>query len=61
MTGRAKYGGINVPESLIKKIDRILEKRKYGYRTRPEFVNEAIRRHIEKVNLEDGDDEDGKN
>ncbi len=47
---RAKYVNISVTEDLAKLIDNIIEKSNRGYRSRAEFVSEAVREKIEKIN-----------
>jgi metal-responsive CopG/Arc/MetJ family transcriptional regulator len=46
------YAGINIPIELAKKIDKIIDSKKYGYKKRAEFVKEAIREKLEyfKIN-----------
>lgn len=40
---RVKYVNISITEDLAKKIDEYLKKSKEGYRSRAEFISEAIR------------------
>jgi len=40
---RVKYVNISITEDLAKKIDEYMEKAKEGYRSRAEFISEAIR------------------
>jgi metal-responsive CopG/Arc/MetJ family transcriptional regulator len=40
---RVKYANISITEDLVKIIDEYLEKSKEGYRSRAEFISEAIR------------------
>jgi len=47
--GRGKYAYIAIPEDLAKIIDAIVENAKYGYRSRAEFVTDAIRRRLEEL------------
>ncbi len=50
MTTRKHYRGLTIPESLIEKVEDIIEKRKeLGYVSVSEFVKEAIRRRIEEI------------
>lgn len=37
------YITVSIPESLIKKIDNIIESKNFGYSSRAEFIKEAIR------------------
>ncbi len=45
---RKRYINVGVPETLIKLIDSIWKKSKKGFRSRAEFVIEAIREKIDK-------------
>ena len=45
---RARYVNVSIHEDLAKKIDESIEKNEKGYRSRAEFVSEAIRRLLEK-------------
>ncbi len=45
---RARYVNVSIPEELAKKIDEYIEKSKMGFRSRAEFVSEAVRRLIGK-------------
>ena len=51
---RKKYTNIGIPEELAKEIDFLIKKLKLGFRSRAEFVTEAIRQKIEnnKANKE---------
>ena len=50
MTNRKHYRGLTVPESLIEKVESLIEERKeLGYVSVSEFVKEAIRRRIEEI------------
>ena len=49
---RKKYTNIGIPEELAKEIDSLIKKLKLGFRSRAEFVTEAIRQKIENNNLE---------
>ncbi|TXT61280.1 MAG: hypothetical protein BAJALOKI2v1_40074 [Promethearchaeota archaeon] len=45
-----KYRTIRIPESLVKSVEVIIEKRQdLGYRSRSEFVIDAIRRRVETL------------
>lgn len=43
---RKGYTTIALPNALIDEIDSIIKLRKYGYKTRPELIKEAIREKI---------------
>ena len=50
MTNRKHYRGLTIPESLIEKVEALIEERKeLGYVSVSEFVKEAIRRRIEEI------------
>jgi metal-responsive CopG/Arc/MetJ family transcriptional regulator len=40
---RVRYVNISITEDLAKKIDEFMKKSKQGYRSRAEFISEAIR------------------
>ena len=40
---------VALPDELVKKVDDIVEKEKDGYRTRNEFVTDAVRRRLEEL------------
>ena len=45
----AKYTSVSIPIILAKEIDRIIQSERYGYKNRPEFVCDAIRRRLEEM------------
>ena len=47
--GRGTFISVSIPESLIAEIDKILEKEKLGYESRPEFIKEAVRKRLEEL------------
>jgi metal-responsive CopG/Arc/MetJ family transcriptional regulator len=47
--GRGKFVSVSIPEELIREIDKVLEKSKFGYESRPEFIKEAVRRRLEEL------------
>jgi metal-responsive CopG/Arc/MetJ family transcriptional regulator len=47
--GRGSFISVSIPESLIVEIDKILEKEKLGYQSRPEFIKEAVRKRLEEL------------
>ena len=47
--GRGTFISVSIPESLIVEIDKILEKEKLGYESRPEFIKEAVRKRLEEL------------
>jgi metal-responsive CopG/Arc/MetJ family transcriptional regulator len=40
---------IALPEELVEKIDKIVTEEKHGYRSRNEFVTDAVRRRLEEL------------
>jgi len=38
-----------LPEELIQKIDKMVEAQQHGYRSRNEFVTDAVRRRLEEL------------
>lgn len=47
---RKNYVNVSVPSELVYSIDKIWKKSKKGYRSRAEFILEAIREKIDKEN-----------
>jgi len=47
--GDTMYRTIRIPEQLVKEIDQVVERSNLAYRTRAEFVNEAIRALLTKA------------
>lgn len=41
------YISVSLPRDLVKRVDEILENKELGYSSRPEFIKDAIRRHLE--------------
>ncbi len=41
------YTNISLPKDLAEKIDKIIQKSKKGYKTRSEFVKDAVRRLLD--------------
>ena len=44
------YLSVRVPRKLVTEVDRLVEQRALGFRSRAEFVVDAIRRRLEGVN-----------
>ena len=40
------YTTIKLPKELLERIDDIIDSKKYGFKTKPEFIKEAIREHL---------------
>ena len=50
MTSRKyRYHTVNLPESLAKKIEEVVESRKHGYASIPDFVKTAVRRYLREL------------
>jgi metal-responsive CopG/Arc/MetJ family transcriptional regulator len=43
------YKNIALPEDLIERIDAVIKKSKMGYKTRGEFVKEAVRSLLKEL------------
>jgi len=56
---RAEYVGINIPKDLIDEVDKLLGK--FGYRSRPEIVKDAIRRLLAQYNIPSKEEESEEN
>ena len=41
-----KYHTVNLPESLAKKIEEVIESGNHGYTSIPDFVKSAVRRYL---------------
>ena len=46
---RAEYRTAKIPEELAQIIDKIVEEKKYGYRSFNEFVVEAVRLRLREL------------
>lgn len=46
------YTTIALPNSLIEEVEALIKQKKRGYKTRPEFIKDAIRRLLDQLNLE---------
>jgi len=40
---------VALPEELVEYIDEVVKSKKYGYRSRAEFVVDAVRRRLEEL------------
>jgi len=45
----AKFVSVSIPAEVIEQIDRMIESRKHGYESRPEFIKDAVRRRLEDM------------
>ena len=41
-----EYTTIKLPKDLLDKIEKIIQSKKYGFKTKPEFIKEAIRQEL---------------
>jgi Arc/MetJ-type ribon-helix-helix transcriptional regulator len=44
-----RYHTVNLPESLAKKIEEVIESGKHGYTSIPDFVKTAVRRYLREL------------
>ena len=50
MTSRKyRYHTVNLPESLAKKIEEVIESGNHGYTSIPDFVKAAVRRYLREL------------
>jgi metal-responsive CopG/Arc/MetJ family transcriptional regulator len=49
MTKLSDYKNIALPNDLVEHIDSVIKKSKMGYRTRGEFVKEAVRGLLKEI------------
>ena len=43
------YSAIRLPNELLEEIDQIIKRRTKGYKSRPEFIKEAIRKSLAEI------------
>ncbi len=43
------YQGVNLPKPLLKEVDDVVKRGYRGYRSRAEFVADAIRRYLDEI------------
>jgi Arc/MetJ-type ribon-helix-helix transcriptional regulator len=46
---RYTYHTVNLPESMVKTIEEVIESGKHGYTSIPDFVKEAVRRYLREL------------
>ena len=46
---RKGYTGVSFPNELIKEVDLVIRSNKRGYRTRPDFIKQAIRQLLDEL------------
>jgi len=44
-----KYHTVNLPDSLAKVVEEVVESDKHGYTSIPDFVKEAVRRYLREL------------
>ena len=44
-----KFVSVSIPTEIIEQIDRVIDSRKPGYESRPEFIKDAVRRRLEEM------------
>ena len=44
-----KYHTVNLPDSLAKIVQEVVESGKHGYTSIPDFVKEAVRRYLREL------------
>jgi len=49
MNGEKSYSSTKIPIDLTKRIDKIIEEKHGGYKSRMEFIKDAIRRRLEQI------------
>lgn len=42
------YRGVNIPEELMREIEKIIAQKKHGFTSKAEFVKQAIREKLEQ-------------
>lgn len=45
------YVGVRLPKELMDLVDEVIKSRKYGYRSRAEFVAEAVREKLARLGV----------
>jgi metal-responsive CopG/Arc/MetJ family transcriptional regulator len=48
-TKREGWVYVNLPKELGEKVDALINEQKHGYRSRSEFVTDAVRRRLEEL------------
>ena len=42
------YRGVNIPEELMREIETVIAKKKHGFKSKAEFIKQAIREKLEQ-------------
>ena len=45
------YMSVSIPKSIIERIDKVVESKGLGYKSRPEFIKDAVRRLFEHYEI----------
>jgi len=48
-TKREEWAYINLPKELVARVDALVNEQKHGYRSRGDFVADAVRRRLEEL------------
>jgi len=46
---RDEWTYINMPKELAAEVDKLVDARKHGYRSRSDFVSDAVRRRLDEL------------
>lgn len=46
---RDEWTYINMPKELAAEVDKMVDSRKHGYRSRSDFVSDAVRRRLDEL------------
>jgi len=49
MPKNPRFVSVSIPAEIISQIDKIIESKKHGYESRPEFIKDAVRRRLEEM------------
>lgn len=49
MTKREGWRTIALPEEIVRRIDKVVESREYGFRSRNDFVLEAVKMRLREL------------
>jgi len=46
---RDGYTTVKIPNGMVENIDKIISDKRFGYKSRSEFVKEALRKHVKDL------------
>lgn len=49
MPKNPRFVSVSIPVEIIAQIDKVVESKKHGYESRPEFIKDAVRRRLEEM------------